>query len=69
MPPQKGGFLLFQILRIDRDIFLFPAQDTKFSVKLEILRQFPCYLLRFIVTLQCFGILMPDTSFIHDQKK
>ena len=51
MPPQKGGFLLFQVLGVYRDIFLFPAQTAKFCVKLEILRQFPCNLLRIIVTL------------------
>ncbi len=29
MPPQKGGFLLFEIFRIDCDIFLFSGQDEK----------------------------------------
>ena len=43
MPPQKGGFLLFQIFRIYRDIFLFSGQDEKFFGKVS-------NLLRFILT-------------------
>lgn len=48
--PAQGSFLLFQIFRIYGYFSLFPAQNEKFSVKVEILCQFPCYLLRNIVT-------------------
>lgn len=53
MSPAEGVLLLFQIFRIDGYFVLFPSHSSlkrKISGKVRKNIQFPCYLLRNIVT-------------------